>query len=96
MSLVAAPELSEPLAPGHIRVERAAAGMNFRDVLITLGQIASPGIGFEFAGVVEAVGADVTSIAVGDRVFGLGHRLLWHARSDAADAGCEGPGGNVV
>ncbi|HEY4973983.1 MAG TPA: acyltransferase domain-containing protein, partial [Steroidobacteraceae bacterium] len=72
VSLVAAPELSEPLSPGQIRVGVRAAGMNFRDVLITLGQIASPGIGFEFAGVVEAVGADVTSLAVGDRVFGLG------------------------
>ena len=72
VSLVAAVELSEPLAPGQIRVGVRAAGMNFRDVLITLGQIASPGIGFEFAGVVEAVGADVRSIAVGDRVFGLG------------------------
>ena len=70
VSLVAAPELSEPLSPGHVRVRVHAAGMNFRDVLITLGQIASPGIGFEFAGVVEEVGADVTSIAVGDRVFG--------------------------
>ena len=49
-----------------------AAGMNFRDVLIALGQIESPGIGFEFAGVVEAVSADVTSVCVGDRVFGLG------------------------
>jgi NADPH:quinone reductase-like Zn-dependent oxidoreductase/NAD(P)-dependent dehydrogenase (short-subunit alcohol dehydrogenase family) len=72
VSLVAAAELSEPLSSGHIRVGVRAAGMNFRDVLITLGQIASPGIGFEFAGVVEAVSADVTSIAVGDRVFGLG------------------------
>ena len=54
--------------------------MNFRDVLIALGQIASPGIGFEFAGVVEAVGADVTSVAVGDRVFGLGSGALAHGR----------------
>ena len=65
-------ELSEPLAAGEVRVVVRAAGMNFRDVLITLGQIASPGIGFEFAGVVEAVGADVTSLGVGDRVFGCG------------------------
>ena len=72
VSLVAAPELSEPLEPGQVRVSVRAAGMNFRDVLIALGQIESPGIGFEFAGVVEAVGADVTSVCVGDRVFGFG------------------------
>jgi hypothetical protein len=28
VSLVAAPELSEPLAPGHVRVSVRAAGMN--------------------------------------------------------------------
>ena len=73
VSLVAAPELlSEPLEPGRVRVSVRAAGMNFRDVLIALGEIESPGIGFEFAGVVEAVGADVTSVSVGDRVFGFG------------------------
>jgi NADPH:quinone reductase-like Zn-dependent oxidoreductase len=73
VSLVAAPELrSEPLAPGHVRVSVRAAGMNFRDVLIALGEIESPGIGFEFAGVVEAIGTGVTSVSVGDRVFGFG------------------------
>src|SRR5262249_15589737 len=71
-SVVAAPELSEPLAPGHVRVRVRAAGMNFRDVLVALGEIGSPGIGFEFAGVVDAVGAGVTSVSVGDRVFGCG------------------------
>src|SRR3982074_3857636 len=61
VSLVAAPELlSEPLAPGHVRVSVRAAGMNFRDVLIALGEIESPGIGFEFAGVVEGVCEGVT------------------------------------
>ena len=40
VSLVAAPELlSEPLAPGHVRVGVRAAGMNFRDVLVALGEI---------------------------------------------------------
>ena len=38
VSLVAAPELlSEPLEPGQVRVSVRAAGMNFRDVLIALG-----------------------------------------------------------
>ena len=72
VSVVAAPELLDPLAPGHVRVGVRAAGMNFRDVLVALGEIGSPGIGFEFAGVVEAVGAGVTSVSVGDRVFGCG------------------------
>ena len=40
VSLVAAPELlSEPLEPGQVRVSVRAAGMNFRDVLIALGEI---------------------------------------------------------
>jgi len=73
VSLVAAWELlSEPLRPGQVRVSVRAAGMNFRDVLIALEEIESPGSGFEFAGVVEAVGAGVTSVSVGNRVFGFG------------------------
>ena len=40
VSLVAAPELlSEPLAPGHVRVGVRAAGMNFRDVLDRAGGV---------------------------------------------------------
>ena len=39
VSLMAAPELlSEPLAPGHVRVSVRAAGMNFRDVLDRAGE----------------------------------------------------------
>ena len=65
VSLVAAPELlSEPLAPGQVRVSVRAAGMNFRDVLIALEMFeAHLGIGSEFAGVVEAVGVGVTSVS---------------------------------
>jgi len=41
------------IAPGHILVGVRAAVMNFRDVLITLGQsCVHRGIGFAFAGVV--------------------------------------------
>jgi NADPH:quinone reductase-like Zn-dependent oxidoreductase/acyl carrier protein len=73
--------------PGRdeIEVEVQAAGLNFRDVLNMLGMMkeyyaAALGItqarevmvGFECAGTVTAVGADVTAFAVGDRVMGLG------------------------
>ncbi|MEU5053203.1 SDR family NAD(P)-dependent oxidoreductase [Streptomyces sp. NPDC021096] len=73
--LVLAPctEVLEPLAPGQVRLEVQAAGLNFRDVLNALGMY--PGeaglLGAEAAGVVAEVGPGVTGLAVGDRVMGM-------------------------
>ncbi|MCG6495743.1 SDR family NAD(P)-dependent oxidoreductase [Kitasatospora sp. A2-31] len=61
-----------PLGAGEVRVDVRAAGVNFRDVLIALGMY--PGeapLGSEAAGVVLEVGAEVTDLKPGDRVFGL-------------------------
>jgi polyene macrolide polyketide synthase len=72
LSLVPAPEMAGPLERGQIRVGVRAGGLNFRDVLITLGMY--PGeaaIGGEGAGVVLELGAGVEDLAVGDRVMGL-------------------------
>ncbi|GAA2368200.1 SDR family NAD(P)-dependent oxidoreductase [Streptomyces cuspidosporus] len=73
VSVVACPEVLEPLAPGRVRVAVRAAGINFRDVLIALGMYPDEGVfrGSEGAGVVLDVAEDVTSVAVGDRVLGL-------------------------
>uniref|UniRef100_UPI0004E14C9A polyketide synthase dehydratase domain-containing protein n=1 Tax=Streptomyces sp. NRRL F-5123 TaxID=1463856 RepID=UPI0004E14C9A len=73
VSAVACPEVLEPLAPGQVRVGVRAAGVNFRDVLILLGMYPDEGVfrGSEGAGVVLEVAPDVTSVAPGDRVFGL-------------------------
>jgi len=60
--------------PGEIIVEAAAAGVNFIDIYRRSGVYAQPlpsGPGHEGAGVVVAVGAGVTGVAVGDRV-------AWH------------------
>jgi NADPH2:quinone reductase len=58
---------------GQVLVEVKAAGVNFPDILLTYGKYQfkptppfSPGT--EAAGIVRAVGAKVTSVAVGDRV----------------------------
>ncbi|GAA2962013.1 type I polyketide synthase [Actinokineospora diospyrosa] len=60
------------LAPGEVRVDIRAAGVNFRDVLITLGTYPDAAdLGSEGAGVITEIGADVTGLRVGDRVFGL-------------------------
>ncbi|WP_371409293.1 SDR family NAD(P)-dependent oxidoreductase [Micromonospora zamorensis] len=67
------PDADRPLGEGEVRVAIRAAGMNFRDVLITLGMYPDPQavIGSDGAGVVLEVGPGVTDMAPGDRVFGL-------------------------
>ncbi|MBA3825498.1 MAG: quinone oxidoreductase [Ktedonobacterales bacterium] len=57
--------------PGQARVRIEAAGVNFIDVYHRTGQYQVPlpmTLGQEGGGVVDAVGAGVTSVAVGDRV----------------------------
>lgn len=60
---------------GQVRVAIKAAGVSFVDVLTARGEYQfKPPLpyipGSEYAGVVEAVGEDVTNLAVGDKVFG--------------------------
>lgn len=64
-------ELAEP-GPGEVLLRQTAVGLNFVDIYFRSGLYTLPhlphGLGAEAAGVVEAVGADVRDIAVGDRV----------------------------
>ncbi|WP_413789716.1 SDR family NAD(P)-dependent oxidoreductase, partial [Kitasatospora indigofera] len=60
------------LEPGQVRVAVRAAGLNFRDVLITLGMYPDrPPLGGEGAGTVLEVGPGVTAWRPGDRVTGM-------------------------
>ncbi|KAK4153322.1 hypothetical protein C8A00DRAFT_33947 [Chaetomidium leptoderma] len=54
--------------PGYVDITLHAAGLNFRDILITLGDVVDTYLGNECSGIVSRVGADVTHLAVGDRV----------------------------
>jgi NADPH2:quinone reductase len=68
MRLVEAPD-PDP-GPGEIRIRHAAIGVNFIDIYHRTGAypLALPtGLGLEAAGVVEAVGEDVTAFQPGDR-----------------------------
>jgi NADPH:quinone reductase-like Zn-dependent oxidoreductase len=72
LALLDWPRAREPLGPGQIRVRLRAAGLNFRDALLTLGIY--PGraeLGLEGAGVVTEVAPDVAAPAPGERVMGL-------------------------
>ena len=62
-------EVGEP-GPGQIRIRHRAIGLNFIDVYQRSGLYTLPmplQLGMEASGVVEAVGAGVTHLAVGDR-----------------------------
>ncbi|MEV0438791.1 type I polyketide synthase [Streptomyces spectabilis] len=65
LALVPHPDAAAPLAPGQVRVAVRATGLNLHDVRSG----AEPGS--DVAGVVTEVGAQVTDLAVGDRVLGL-------------------------
>ncbi len=65
-----------PPGPGEVSIDVAATGINFADIFCRLGLYAAappPPFtpGFEVAGVVTAVGDNVTSPRIGDRVIGL-------------------------
>jgi NADPH2:quinone reductase len=63
-------EVGEP-GPGQVRLRHEAVGLNFADIYFRTGLYPAPlpsGIGTEGAGVVMAVGPDVTNVAIGDRV----------------------------
>lgn len=63
--------VGEP-GPGEVRLRQTAVGLNFIDVYFRTGLYKAPALpfipGLEGAGVVEAVGAGVDTLAVGDRV----------------------------
>jgi polyketide synthase 5 len=76
MELVACERVAP--GPGQIEVAVSASGVNFADVLLVSGRLASlefnghpTQLGTDFAGVVTAVGPGVADHKVGDRVGGL-------------------------
>ena len=68
-------QASQPALPraGELRLRVLAAGLNFRDVLLALGIYPGEGavLGAECAGIVTALGADVSQFQLGDIVFGF-------------------------
>src|SRR6267142_565854 len=67
-----------PVPPGTARIRVRVAGINFSDLLSRQGLYPDAPkppctIGYEVAGVVEAVGAGVTTHRVGDRVVATTH-----------------------
>ena len=71
-----------PPGLGEIEVAVSASSINFADVLVAFGRYQTvdgrlPKLGLDFAGVVTAVGPDVTDHKVGDRVGGMSPNGCW-------------------
>ncbi|KAL1968658.1 hypothetical protein VTN77DRAFT_1484 [Rasamsonia byssochlamydoides] len=63
------PLREKPLQETEVEVEIKAVGLNFRDVMIAMGQLPSQRSGVEGAGVVTRVGSKVKNVTVGDRAM---------------------------
>ncbi|MEZ0366475.1 sulfolipid-1 biosynthesis phthioceranic/hydroxyphthioceranic acid synthase [Mycobacterium sp. pUA109] len=71
-----------PPGPGQIEVAVTASSINFADVLVAFGRYPSfegrlPQLGTDFAGVVTAIGPDVTDHQIGDHVGGVSANGCW-------------------
>lgn len=73
-------EAEPALTQGEIEARVMGVGLNFRDVMLTMGLLpddalengfAGPSLGLEFSGVITRVGKGVTGLNVGDRVVGF-------------------------
>ena len=55
----------------EVEIEVKAVGLNFRDVMVAMGQLQDDVLGIECSGVVTRVGAGVGRLKEGDRVYGF-------------------------
>ncbi|KAK8130893.1 polyketide synthase [Apiospora sp. TS-2023a] len=63
------PEMA--LGPDDVEVRVAATGMNFKDVVVAMGQVQQPYLGVECAGTVHRAGHNVSNLKAGDRVCAM-------------------------
>lgn len=72
------PEAQEILPEGYVEIEPRAFGLNFRDVMVAMGQMEEPQMGFECAGIVKrAQGAAAGHFKAGDRVCAITAHGHW-------------------
>jgi NADPH2:quinone reductase len=82
-------EVGDP-GPGEVRIRHVAVGLNFADTYFRTGLYPAPlpaGLGVEASGVIEAVGAGVTGVRVGDRVAYTGSPLGAYSTARVMPAG---------
>ena len=63
----------QPLLSDYVDIEVHATGLNFKDVMMAMGQIKFEPLGLECSGIIKAVGDNAKEFMPGDRVVCYGH-----------------------
>ena len=59
---------SLPLEPSEVLIKAKAIGVNFKDIMVAMGQLPEKVLGQECSGIIHSVGSGVQSMKAGDRV----------------------------
>ena len=62
---------ANPLSANEVEIEVRATGMNFKDIVISMGQVPSSYIGVECSGIISRIGLNVSNVKIGDRVMAM-------------------------
>ena len=90
-------ELLRPLPPGFIDVAVAAVGVSLRELDHWSGRLDGNNLSSEYTGIVTAVGARVSVLKIGDRVYGFGKGQFGnYTRVPAAFASKLRPGDDMI
>jgi NADPH:quinone reductase-like Zn-dependent oxidoreductase len=68
-TLYYADDCESVLDGSFVEVEVKATGINFKDIVVSMGQLSKPDSGVECSGIVTSVGHDVTDVNVGQYVM---------------------------
>ncbi|KAJ5833847.1 hypothetical protein N7474_002158 [Penicillium riverlandense] len=60
-----------PLGADDVEIEVRATGTNFKDIVVSMGQLSQPYIGIECSGVISSVGSNVKDLQIGQRVMAM-------------------------
>ncbi|KAL7621657.1 hypothetical protein AAE478_008984 [Parahypoxylon ruwenzoriense] len=60
---------TKPLRDSEVEIKIKGVGLNFKDVMVAMGQLKQPALGVDCSGFVNRVGDNVTTIRPGDRVM---------------------------
>ena len=57
-----------PLGPSEVLIQVKATGVNFKDIMVAMGQLPEKVLGQECSGIIHSIGSNVHDLIAGDRV----------------------------